>query len=214
MQAQAVSSTPLASVIPKTALILDDCDFDRAKIRRLNARLDHPMELVEVATIEAMIACLEDQYFDLIMIDYSLGSENGLTALDLLKKHTQHDSAAKIMVSGTTDTKIAVSAMKLGCKDVVAKQGLTQQAFQTAVNDALTRAMVDGERPNTVLKNNMGNTAQLALSAAMDDPEIRTAIIASLKGGSSQKANKDSTEEDVDALLNGFFGEDDFIFRI
>ncbi len=56
---------------------------------------------------------------DLVLLDLVLGSENGLTLLDRLRR--DHPDLSVIVVSGVTDVALRVQALERGAIDVVAK---------------------------------------------------------------------------------------------
>jgi len=200
------------STVPKTALILDDCEFDRRRIQRLNSKLDCPLILEEVPDINSMNNCLNAQPFDLIMIDYGLGKENGLSALDLIQRHKLNQDAAKIMITGNTEASVAVSALKRGCIDYVSKRTLTPELFQKSVYDALKLA-----RPDAVTNS---LSVQDVLQQALRDGELQEVMRQSVRAAMSEKNMAQTvtvgtfdTPDSLQLLLLDLMDEDNFIFR-
>lgn len=207
---------------PQTAMILDDCDFDRAMIRRLNARLEVPLQLEEVPTIDAMNNCLNEKKFDLIMVDYGLGKDNGLNALDMISKHAQNQNAAKIMITGSNDAHVAVSAMKRGCSDFVAKKELTPASFRKSVHDALLTASEKTRRSNPELfaLGTSPQAVEIAMQLALKDPHIRQALLEAIQDSRGSSPDGRSTidyytmdQMQMQSLIEEFLAEDDFIFK-
>lgn len=196
----------------KSALILDDCEFDRKRIMRLNSKLETPLAMEGVPDINAMNNCLNAKAFDLIMIDYSLGQDDGLSALDMIQKHKLNQSAAKIMISGSTETEIAVSALKRGCSDFVSKRNLTAQKFQKSVYEALRKARPElAEKPASI---------QSALQAALADGElhdlVKQAVASALADTDKNQTTYFTTYDDsrvYNMIAELISDDDDFIFK-
>lgn len=208
----AINSPELPKSKIKTALLLDDCEFDRCRIKRLNSQLDAPLILEDVPDIHSMNNCLDVKSFDLIMIDYSLGEDDGFSALDMIQKHKLNSDAAKIMISGSTQTDVAVSALKRGCSDFVSKKELTAQKFQASVYEALQKA-----RPDLI--ENPPNV-QMALQDALQDANLQVLVqqaVASVLSnmGPDQKTCFTAYDQtDIFRMVADMIEEDDdFIFR-
>lgn len=203
---------PTFDLGPKKALLLDDCEFDRKRIQRLNSKLEHPLILEDVSDIAAMHNCLNAVSFDLIMIDYGLGKEDGFEALDMIEKHTLNKDAAKIMISGNTEASIAVSALKRGCVDYVSKRELTPDVFQKSVYDALKLARPSAVSPDL--------SVQEVLHQALMDGDLQKVLREAVRAAMQENAyrpNLTLTQCDdpgsLQSLLLDMTREDDFIFR-
>lgn len=197
---------------PKTALLLDDCEFDRLRIKRLNSKLATPLLLEEVPDINAMNNCLNANSFDLIMIDYGLGKEDGLSALDMIQRHKLNQNAAKIMISGNPQTSIAVSALKRGCSDYVNKKELTKEVFQRSVYDALKKA-----RPDAVSQH---LTVQEVLRQALLDGDLQEVMQQCVRAAIAANGQKQpfamnmiDDQQALQSLLIGMMDEDEFVFH-
>jgi PleD family two-component response regulator len=196
----------------RKALLIDDCEFDRRRIKRLNSKLETPLILEEVPNIDSMNNCLDAVSFDLIMIDYGLGKEDGLSALDMIQRHKLNQDAAKIMITGNTQASVAVSALKRGCSDYVSKKELTPELFQKSVFDALKKA-----RPAAVSAD---QSVQEVLRHALLDGDLQAVLRESVRTAMRENGvNRDVSMVSYDrpdalqSLLIGLMDEDDFIFR-
>ncbi len=200
------------------AMLLDDSDLDRKRIRRMNARLEKPMRLVEAPSIEQMCSLLDDESFDLIMIDYGLTQGDGLTALDLIQKHRTNKDAATIMITGNEQTDIAVSAMKKGCSDFLAKPNLTPAVFESSVVEVLDR--VAGERMDRYALG-MPDTQDLVkmLSTALREPAIKGLFKDVVEEAMSRSAyaqnllSEPSHAVEIAEFLSGMHDPDEFVFQ-
>lgn len=122
------------------ALILDDSKFDRRRIQRISRDMGLPILLDEVASITALRAILDEDSFDLIILDYRLTEGDGLQALALVRTHPAQALCATIMLAGGDDPDVARQALLNGCSDYLSKSQLTAQGLRRAVMEALDRA--------------------------------------------------------------------------
>ena len=123
-----------------SALILDDNQFDRMKIRRLFRTSGMPVYLDESDTIESLSEILDQQEFDVILVDYKLPESTGIDALRLVKEHPVNNRAATIMITGLDQSDIAVESMKMGCMDYISKEQLSAARLRRSVIEVIERA--------------------------------------------------------------------------
>ncbi|MBB6143319.1 PAS domain S-box-containing protein [Silvibacterium bohemicum] len=108
---------------PLRVLLVEDNTEDAFLLTRHLQRAGYDPTLLRVETAEAMRNALEEPAgWDLILADYHLPDFSAPAALALLKS-TRHDIPF-IMMSGAIDEDTAVSAMRAGAHDYVAKQNL------------------------------------------------------------------------------------------
>lgn len=123
------------------ALVLDDCLFDRTRIRRLLSKLGMIVNVEEVESVSALERVLDSKRFDVVFIDYNLVESDGFDALEILRKKTEHASTACIMIAGDDQSEVAVNALKKGCSDYIPKHGLTSERLRSSVLAALENHM-------------------------------------------------------------------------
>ena len=123
-----------------SALILDDSQFDRMKIRRLFNTTGIPFYLNETDTLAALRDVLDQQDFDIVLIDYNLPESNGIDALKLVQEHPRNQHAATIMITGYDQSEIAVKAFKMGCLDYISKGQLSAERLKSTVLSAIEKA--------------------------------------------------------------------------
>jgi two-component sensor histidine kinase len=121
----------------------DDAAFARL-VQRALARRGYEVE--NVATGDEGIARLRDGNFDLVALDHHLPTGTGLDVLAALNGIASAPPA--VYVTASADTAVAVSALKAGAADYVAKT--TDDGFfellGSAVDQALEKARLQRER--------------------------------------------------------------------
>lgn len=199
------------------ALLLDDSNFYRARIRRLSQRTGLSIQIDEVDSIDAMDQAVINENYDLILIDYRLPVGDGLVALDHILQNDQNRDAGKIMITGNGAVDTAVQAMRGGCHDYLNKDDMDEDVLHGAIINALTVARQrrlqtsELELQQSMIKN--------ALLDAMKDQELRDNVVTMFKQEfdsmtALRKARlSDLTPAEIDALVSGFSDEDDFIFH-
>ena len=199
------------------ALLLDDSNFDRARIRRLSQRTGLSIQFDEVDSIDAMDEAVTNENYDLILIDYRLPVGDGLVALDHILKNDQNRDAGKIMITGNGAVDTAVQAMRGGCHDYLSKDVMDENALHGAIVNALTVA--HQRRVQTADFEHQQDMIKAALLSAMKDQELRENVVTMFRQEfeSMTELRKarltDLSPAEIDALVSGFSDEDDFIFH-
>jgi DNA-binding NtrC family response regulator len=123
-------------------LVLDDSEVDRQSILRLLEKAGLNSTITQADTLESFAQALDYTAFDLIFIDYLLGPNTGLEAVDIVMKHSDQATAASIMIAGEGQIDIAVDAMRRGCADYLMKSMLTVASLQKSIATAIERKAV------------------------------------------------------------------------
>jgi two-component system response regulator PilR (NtrC family) len=98
-------------------LVLDD---DKSLREVLEVALSEQQHTIfQAASIQDAVSLLQNDIIDLAFVDLRLGRESGLDFLRWLQE--QDMSLPVIMITAYADSQSAVSAMKLGAKDYIAK---------------------------------------------------------------------------------------------
>jgi two-component system response regulator HydG len=103
-------------------LVIDDNESMRSAVSEVARRMGH--EAIGAATGAEGLSCLQDQEFDLAIIDYRMDDMDGLQVLEALKARTPDTEAMILTGFGTIE--IAVEAMKKGAADFIEKTNLRE----------------------------------------------------------------------------------------
>ncbi len=120
-------------------LVVDDDDVDREKIRRMLKLVEFPASIKETSNVTDSLTVLEDDSYDCIIIDYRLGSEDGLALLNQIRNR-QAKNCAVIMITGLGDEEVAAEAMRLGASDYLVKSNLKPAQLLNAIITATNKA--------------------------------------------------------------------------
>ena len=100
----------------KVLLVDDEEDFLTTLAERLEAR---GLKVDTVANGLEAVAMVDDQSFDLIILDLAMPGIDGLETLKRIK--TKQPDAEIIILSGQGSIKTSIEAMKLGAEDFIEK---------------------------------------------------------------------------------------------
>ncbi|PLS20627.1 response regulator [Neptunicoccus cionae] len=122
------------------ALILDDSNFDRKRLRRIAKHTGLPIEFTSCASLIAFEKLIQESKFHIVFIDYRLPEGNGLEALKILEKYENNANASPILIAGDLDGDVVASAFKAGCVDYIAKRKVDKRQLRHSILHALTQA--------------------------------------------------------------------------
>lgn len=100
----------------KVLLVDDEEDFTLALSRRLEAR---NLKVKTVNSGEDAIHMVDEQSFDVIILDLAMPGMDGLETLQRIK--ADHPDAEIIMLTGHASVKSSVEAMRIGAEDLMEK---------------------------------------------------------------------------------------------
>jgi len=83
---------------------------------------------------------IEDGKFDLFLIDYRLGAENGLDLI--LYAHSKNILIPSILLTGQGDLRVDIDASRFGAADYIIKSELNASMLERSIRYALTQAKV------------------------------------------------------------------------
>ncbi|MFK7836231.1 MAG: response regulator [Sulfitobacter sp.] len=208
--------TPMPAPRDIRALLLDDSNFDRARIRRLSAKTNLSIQMDEVESIAQMDEALLRENYDLVLIDYRLPVGDGMEALDRVLENDLNKDAGKIMITGDGARQTAVDAMRGGCHDFLSKEEMDVEALRRAMITALTAAQ---QRQQLLQQTNLQkDIIRQGLVAAMQDSEVQGNVVSIVRQQMHEARNQMGLQgtkaaADIDALLTTFGEDDDFIFH-
>lgn len=157
------------------ALILDDSVFDRRRIRRLSHDTRLGIIMDEIASLDSLESMLDQDRFDIILIDYNLPGGDGIEALMRIRRHGVNGNCPAIMVTGDDKSEVAVKALKMGCCDYIAKDQLTAERLRRSIVGAIERltsgpvSSVDIEEVTGSIMARYTNTLQPKLARVIRD---------------------------------------------
>lgn len=199
------------------ALLLDDSQFDRRRIRRLGKRIDGlPLRLDEVGTLEEMEEALAREAYDVILVDYRLAEGTGLEALERISAMARHSTAGRIMITGDEDIGTAVQAMRSGCHDYLSKDGMSAEVLREAMLNAMALA-----RHNVELRAELDLRREVireGMKDALLDAEVQDTLGAILRVqlvgmiGALPGSDDLALKADLDAFVAGLGQADEFVF--
>ena len=141
----------IASEMPHTLLVVDDEASVRYALRRA---FDNSYRVIEAATAAEARERIEHEQPEVILLDYSLPGEDGLTLLRDVAGMA--DAPAVVMITAHGSERVAVEAMKAGAYDYLAKpyeldelrlivqRALERQQLRSEVRDLRERLAAEG----------------------------------------------------------------------
>ncbi|MCA1904918.1 MAG: response regulator [Cyanobacteria bacterium KgW148] len=101
-------------------LIVDDNDMNREILQR-HLRRQGYRQIVTAQSGEQALEQVNQQSFDLILLDVMMPEMNGYEVLEQLKSQEQHRSIPVIMISAMEETDSVVRCIELGAEDYLTK---------------------------------------------------------------------------------------------
>ena len=202
-------------------LLLDDSNFDRARIRRISRKTDLVIDMDEVDSIEEMDRAVKANSYDLILVDYRLPVGDGLVALNHLLEDPRNRDAGKIMITGEAVLGTAVEAMRIGFHDFLTKDDINPQMLNQAMVNAIALAR---QRQQMQLQTaHQHDIIRQGLIAALNDVDVQGNVVSMVRAQLANAApdptamlrlpQEGSDETAVHDLLRNLADEDDFIFH-
>lgn len=119
-------------------LLVEDNDHDAEIVKRILRKYESAsFELDWVRSTTECVDRLSSDSFDLVLLDYSLPDEDGLSFLRRLTGAT--DMPPVIMLTGWGDGRIAAEAMRIGAYDYFPKNSIDSETLAHAIHSALER---------------------------------------------------------------------------
>lgn len=137
--AEGLSGAPPASdeskLRPARVLLVDDDEDVAVLVRALLA--DDGIDVVWVSDHDAAIEAIRDDHFAALLIDYDLGSSDGVSLMHELQ--IRGYDAPMLLLSGSDDPSVDAAAMRAGAANFVSKSDLSGPTLRRAVRYARER---------------------------------------------------------------------------
>ena len=121
-------------------LYVDDDEDDFLLVKTLLHKIRRPSFVLErAASYEEAIDKLGQEY-DVFLVDYKLGRENGLEVLKAIKEKRQY--APVIMLTGMESGELDIQAMREGASDYLVKGEFDAESLQRVIRYAIRDGML------------------------------------------------------------------------
>ena len=123
-------------------LLIEDDEIDVILVKReLLQALDGQFTLVHTERISEALELLQQQSFDLILLDISLPDSKGIETINRIRKQAANIPVA--ILSGTDDEKFAIRTIKAGAQDYLVKDRLTKGILARVVRYSIERKQTE-----------------------------------------------------------------------
>ncbi|MFP4101693.1 ATP-binding protein [Coleofasciculus sp.] len=127
----------MQSIFAKILLIEDDKD-DAFLLRRLLQKAQSiTVDIEQAETLEQAINCLQQQSYDIILLDLFLPYTKGLDTFSSLSSHSPHIPI--IVLSGLADQDIALAAVQAGAQDYLVKGQFDSHLLSRSIRYGIER---------------------------------------------------------------------------
>ena len=117
-----------------TSALLEDRSYLSTDIQQVGFKLDW------VSTYEAALVCFQEDQYDIYLVDYHLGDQNGL---ELMQKAIHNGCKAPIiMLTGQGNYQVDVAAMQAGAADYLVKGQIDSQLLERSIRYAVERTQL------------------------------------------------------------------------
>ena len=151
-------------------LLVEDNPADVAIATRILGRYAHAQFAVSsVASADECVSALEGGRFDLVMLDYGLPGEDGLTLLRRLKDG--NGAPPIIMLTGQGDPRVASEAIRAGAYDYFPKDSLNSDMLGRAAHQALEKHQLETQLIDEQIEGTEQVIFAMAAAAELKDSE-------------------------------------------
>lgn len=147
-----------------TILLIDDDEEDYLITNDIIEKISHlNLNLEWIDSYEEAINVIKEDKYDVYLVDYRLGAENGLSLIE--EAITKGCTAPMILLTGQDDIEVDAKAMSLGAADYLVKSQLNAELLDRSIRYSIqqSRSMKQIRQMNLELENRVNErTADLA----------------------------------------------------
>lgn len=173
----------------RTILIVDDAESDRsAYVRYLQAEENFSYQIIETDTLKAGLESWKRNRPDLVLLDINLPDGNGL---DFLVAITQCRSAIAptypasklpvIVMTGQTDARVCLDALKLGASDYLIKDDTNSAVFRRCVSYTLNQLELSRKLERSRQQETLSGEIALRIRTFLNLEDIYQAIVTEVR---------------------------------
>lgn len=120
-------------------LLVDDDVADRKIIKRTLAENAVDVSVVEAVSVLEGLGILQNQTFDIILLDYRMPGVTGIEMVQQLRSRPDLGSVAIVMMSASENEALAVKCIEAGAQDFIQKSDLERLNLHRAIIHAQKR---------------------------------------------------------------------------
>jgi DNA-binding response OmpR family regulator len=187
---------------PKNSAVLiveDDPDDAIIVGRALEVFGIRRMHLAETA--EEALHVLERDSCDVVLLDYNLPGMNGLRLLERIRK--TWPKLPVVLITGLRDESIAVSAMKAGATDYIAKDDLLTSSVIRSLQGALRGSITSNEEERRVALSSGTDKLRVAIEEGAWQLDVLRRTTGQHEDAMGRNISQYG-EEDIGGLLDAF----------
>jgi DNA-binding response OmpR family regulator len=126
----------------KVLLIEDNIGDYQLILRMLDKSETNKFELIHVSRLNAGLKLLQNDIFDVILLDLGLPDCQGLESFQVTLK--KHPSIPIIILTGLANEETGINAIKYGAQDYLVKGEFNGKLLVRAIQYAIERKKVEG----------------------------------------------------------------------
>lgn len=162
---------------PLRCVLMDDSRFDRRYLRNIAANSRYSIDFVETSSIAETKAVLESREADFVVFDNLLPDGSGVEYAQQISRDARMNGVPVIVTTGVSSEDVAVKALRAGVADYLVKEGLSTEAFDAAVENALKRSRQPSADDAAKLSNLQAENATLRRIALRNMRILKTQIL-------------------------------------
>lgn len=120
-------------------LLVDDDSVDREIVKRALKPSSDQMTIIEAATAEEGFCALEQEQFDVVLLDYMMPSIDGIEMVIALREKSDLGNTAIVMLSMSDNEQLAIDCIQAGAQDFIAKTDISPSKLKRAIIQAEKR---------------------------------------------------------------------------